>query len=75
MIVEHTPIFQEWIDACLARMQQGPFKAADIAMAARQAGAVTVFFRLADRLIQRERKAGNISMNADNKWKWNQKSI
>lgn len=62
---------QEVIDACLARMRTGSaFTSIDIARAAVAAGAPYwnnreeyVAHRIADRLLQRERKAGRIEFN------------
>ena len=45
--------------ACLVRMRK-PFRAVDIVAVALHEGALGGSYRFADRLIQRERKAGNI---------------
>lgn len=59
--------------ACLERMRRGPFTAGAISMAALRAGAPNdakwTHARIADRLIQRERKAGNITFDG-RAWSW-----
>lgn len=61
-----------WIEtACLDRMQDGIFRASDIAKVALDAGApVTKVDRVADRLIQREKKAKNIVALHYPFWGW-----
>lgn len=74
MKVQGIEVSQKAIDACLARMQRGDyFRAYFIASAAYDAGVSSgeVASRLADRLIQRERKAGRIiPVNRSGLWKW-----
>lgn len=66
MIVCGYEVKPEQIEACLARMRKCPFEAWQIASVAHDAG-VTIkegaCDRLADRLIQRERKAGTIVLH------------
>lgn len=74
MKVQGIEVSQANIDACLARMQRGDyFRAYYIASAAYDSGISNgdVASRLADRLIQRERKAGRIiPVNRSGLWKW-----
>lgn len=67
--------------AAIERMQRGEFKAADIDKAMREAGLpqhVTVngrvcFLsnRVADRIIQQQKKLGKIGLYGGSLWKWN----
>ena len=67
MIVHGFEVTPEIERACLAAMV-GKFRAMDIEMAASNAGApCDVVMRIADRLIQRERKAGRIK-RVGNRW-------
>ena len=63
MKVDGIEIPPEVIDACLERMRSGRFRCSDIIEAARNSGVQTAgleYTRIADRLIQRERKAKRI---------------
>ena len=68
-------ITQQQIDAFVARMKLRHFTASTLALAAYEAGAKRfngyneVSSRAADRLIQRERKAGNL-VRLDRGWIW-----
>jgi hypothetical protein len=72
--VQGIEVSQAHIDACLERMKRGDyFRAYFIASAAYDAGVSSgeVASRLADRLIQRERKAGRIiPVNRSGLWKY-----
>lgn len=74
MIVQGIEIAQAHVDACLARMKRGDyFRAYFIASVAYDSGISNgeVASRLADRLIQRERKAGRIiPVNRSGLWKY-----
>ena len=62
MKVQGRDITPEQIEACLQRMRAAPFEAFQISHVAYESGVKPgdVAARLADRLIQRERKAGTI---------------
>jgi zona occludens toxin (predicted ATPase) len=68
MQIHDTVITQAQLDACIARMQSEPFKAADITNVAIQAGVPRfegyefIAHRVADRLIQKHRKLGKIKI-------------
>lgn len=74
---------EETINAVIARMQEGPFQAGDLIEVVWKfvpvgqykgkycgVDANQVAHRIVDRLIQRERSAGNITMGQRPKWKW-----
>lgn len=75
MMVYGLEITQQQIDAVIARMKLRHFTTSLLALAAYEAGAkrfngdLDVSDRVADRLIQRERKAGNIS-KLGRGWVW-----
>ena len=58
--------------ACINRMKAAPFKAADIAKVAKENGVPEQpADRVADRLIQRQRKSGNIKVGTPYPtWQW-----
>ena len=75
MKIKQYDVPQRAIDACEARMRSGQFKAADITRVAMLEGVPEIINRdyvanrVADRLIQKHRKAGNIRM-VDRKPTW-----
>ena len=75
MKIKDYDVPQNVIDACEARMRMQPFKAADITKTAVLCGVPEsigydyVAHRVADRLIQKHRKAGNLRM-IDRKPTW-----
>lgn len=73
MIVEGINITPEQVDACYKRMQQpGTWYTVSVAHAAERAGVNgrDAAHRLADRLVQRERKSGRIRQVARGIWEW-----
>lgn len=73
MIVQGTEITDAQIEACLAFMKKpGTWYGTSVMRAASNAGVEwgPVAMRLADRLIQRERKAGNVRQVARGIWEW-----
>jgi len=61
MIVNGQVVHEHVILGCITRMKHARFKAADIEQAAIRSGCFEAdAHRIADRLIQRERKLGNI---------------
>jgi hypothetical protein len=64
------------LDACISRMKSAPFRAADIQQAAEQVGVPSateswiISARVADRLIQKFRKSGNIKISKYPTWTW-----
>lgn len=71
MKVKGIEITQAQIDACLVRMRMDRFYACQIYVTAIGAGVSEIAAdRVADRLIQRERKAGRIELLPGNCWKW-----
>lgn len=58
------------------RMERDPFRAQDLQLIAESGGApvLGVSNRIADRLIQRERKAGNILFR-DGRWSWQRPAV
>jgi hypothetical protein len=75
MKIKQYDVPQRAIEACESRMRSGQFKAADITKAAMLEGVPEIInrdhvaHRVADRLIQKHRKAGNIRM-VDRKPTW-----
>lgn len=70
MKVQGHEITQEQIDACLARMKKQPFQLYQLVSAMYVAGVHgNAVERFADRMIQRERKAGNIALRGRD-WEW-----
>lgn len=76
MYVHGLPITEQIQGALIARMQAGPFKAMDLEEEAVRLGLprcseerAPVAMRTADRMIQRERKAGNIELKRPF-WVW-----
>jgi len=69
-VLGHT-VSPETEAACLARMRAGWFTAAQLANVVWDASKVTydISYRVADRLIQRERKAGHIVRHGRG-WLW-----
>jgi hypothetical protein len=77
MQIHETKIEESALIACIARMKSAPFKASDIAKVAvengvpESVGREYIACRVADRLIQRQRKAGNIKVGSPYpKWAW-----
>ena len=79
MKIHDTVITQDQLDTCIARMKSEPFRAGDIAKVAIQSGVPEfvgrefIAHRVADRLIQKFRKARNIRVNYNSKypmWTW-----
>lgn len=73
MKVNGKEIEQSIVDACLARMKKEPFKAIEIEGICSRMGIETLYgtaMRVADRIIQRERKAGNIELSNRPFWAW-----
>ena len=61
MKIHELEIEESTLLACIGRMKTAPFKAADIALVAETHGVPhEPAYRVADRLIQRQRKARNI---------------
>lgn len=75
MIVEGITIQPVQIEACLKRMQEpGTWFTCSVMHAAERAGVMggDVAMRLADRLVQRERRLGRIRQVARGIWEWSQ---
>jgi hypothetical protein len=73
VIVQGVLVSQHQVDRCYARMQNGNvFSCQNIEAAAEKAGVErgAPAMRLADRLIQHERKAGNIVQIRRGVWEW-----
>ena len=67
--VDGKPVTEAQEQAAIARMRTGmPFTCAEITDAVRSHGSSSAM-RVADRLIQRERKAGNIKFDG-RQWNW-----
>ncbi len=72
MIVNGKEIDQAVVDACMSRMKQEPFKAMEIEGICSRMGLSYkdgTAMRVADRIIQRERKAGNLNLDRPF-WAW-----
>lgn len=73
MVVNGYAVPRQIEDAIMRRMrmERDPFRAQDLQLIAESGGApvLGVSNRIADRLIQRERKAGNIRFR-DGRWRW-----
>ena len=67
MRVEQKEVSQECIDKILARMKEKPFKAGDLAPIAQEFGICKL--RLPDRIIQQQKKLGNIHL-LGGVWHW-----
>lgn len=73
MIINGKEIPQHVIDLCEARMMEGPFRAralSDIAATNGVWDKYGINHRVADRLIQKHRKAGNIHLLTNVTWVW-----
>ena len=76
MIVESYKITDAQIEACIHRMRIARFTRGSIEIAAIQAGVqlrhscTPVAYRLAGRLIQQQRKKGNIVQEGRGLWRW-----
>ena len=79
MQIHDTNIEESALHACINRMKAAPFRSSDIMKVAiengvpEQVGREWIAGRVADRLIQRQRKAGNISVNYNSQyptWTW-----
>lgn len=73
MKVNGKQVEQAVIDACITRMKQGAFKAMEIEALCTRMGVDWKSgnaMRVADRIIQRERKAGNIELTNRPYWFW-----
>jgi hypothetical protein len=73
MEVNGREVAQEVIDKCIFRMKSAPFKASEIETICANMGVESRHgsaMRLADRLIQRERKSGNIELKTRPYWFW-----
>jgi hypothetical protein len=76
MKIHHIEIHQDELNACIARMKSSPFRAKDIQQAAERAGVPSatedwiISARVADRLIQKFRKSGNIKISKYPMWTW-----
>lgn len=66
--VDGKPVTEEQEQAALARMKMASFTCAEIIAEVRSHGSSSAV-RVADRLIQRERKAGNIKFDG-RRWHW-----
>ncbi len=75
MKVNGVSITEFQVKSCVNRMMSAPFKAMDIANTATDSGVVpeSVAYRVADRLIQKMRYEGRISIgNPYPTWNWKQ---
>lgn len=61
-------VTEEQEQAAMVRMKKAPFTCAEISAEVQSHGRTTAM-RVADRLIQRERKAGNIKFDG-RRWHW-----
>lgn len=73
MQVNGIAIDQKIIDACIERMQENDFRSMDIEGICTRMGLdykSGTAMRTADRIIQKERKAGRIALSHGRYWSW-----